>query len=51
MRIRFDSNDDDLLYYIKILSTPVLIIVIKSAFQHDNKYYSQIHINECGYEL
>ena len=49
MRIRSDSNDDDLPSG-RILCAPVLIIVIKSVFQHDNKY-SQIHINECVYEL
>ena len=54
MRIRFDSNDDDLPLG-KIFSIPILSIVIKSVFQHESKYYPQIHIHEyeykCKYEL
>ena len=50
MKIRFYSNDEDL-FLGKILSIPVLIKVIKPVFQHDNKYYPQIHIHEYEYEL
>ena len=50
MKTRFDSDDDDLPLG-KILSIPVLIIVIKFIFQHDNKYYPQIHVHKCEYEL
>ena len=53
MKIRFDSNDD--LSLGKILSILVLSIIVKFVFQNENKYYPQIHINECenecGYEL
>ena len=49
IKITVDSNDD--LPLGKILSIPILIIVIKSDFQKDNKYYSQVHLHECGYEL
>ena len=38
MKIRFDSDDNDL-YLGKIESIPVLIIVVKSVFQNNNKYY------------
>ena len=38
MKIRFDSDDNDL-YLGKIESIPVLIIVVKSIFQNNNKYY------------
>ena len=48
MRIRFDSNDD--LPLNKILSIPILSIVVKSVFQNENKYYLQIHVHECEYE-
>ena len=48
MKIGFDSDDD--LRLGKILSIPILSIVVKSVFQHDNKYYPQIHIHECEYE-
>ena len=53
MKIRFDSIDD--LPLGKILSIPILNIVVKSDFQNENKYYPQIHIHkyeyECEYEL
>ena len=41
MNIRFNSNDDIPLG--KILRISVLIIVIKSVFQNDNKYYPQVY--------
>ena len=47
---RFDSNDNDLPLG-RTLSIPVLIIVVKSIFQNDNKYYPQVYIRECGYGL
>ena len=53
IKIRFDSDDD--LPLKKILSIPILNIVVKSVFQNENKYYPLIHIhereNECEYEL
>ena len=49
MKIKLNSNDDDLRLD-KILSFPILSIVIKSVFQNENKYYPQIHIHECEYE-
>ena len=48
MRIRFDSDDD--LPLGKILSIPILSIVVKSVFQNENKYFPQINIHECEYE-
>ena len=48
MNIRFDSNDDFSLG--KILSIPILSIVVKSVFRNENKYYPQVHIHECEYE-
>ena len=49
MKIRLNSNDDDLLLG-KVLSFSVLSIVVKSGFQHEDKYYPQIHIHECEHE-
>ena len=49
MKIRLDSNDDDLPLG-KILSITILSIVVKSVFQNENKYYPQIYIHECEYE-
>ena len=45
MKIRFDSNDDFPLN--RILSIPVLSLVIKSVFQKENKYYPQTYMQEC----
>ena len=47
MKIRFDSDDNDLLHLGKILSILLLIVIVKSVFQSDNRYYPQIHIHEC----
>ena len=49
MKTRLDSNDDDLPLG-KILSITILSIVVKSVFQNDYNYYTQIHIHECEYE-
>ena len=49
MKIRFESNDD--LPLGKILSIPSMIIVTRSVFQEDNKYYPQVYLHECAYEL
>ena len=49
MKIRFDLNDD--LPLGKILSIPICAIGVKSVFENDNKYYPQVYIHECGYEL
>ena len=40
MKIEFDSDDD--LSLNKILKLHNLIIVVRSVFQEDNKYYPQI---------
>ena len=45
MKIRLDSYDD--LPLNKMLCFSVLDILFQSVFQTKNKYYSQIHINEC----
>ena len=49
MKIRFKSNDD--LPLRKILSIPSMIIVVKSVFQKDNKYYPQVYSHECEYKV
>ena len=43
MKIRFESDDD--LPLGKILSIPSMIIVTRSIFQEDNKYFSQVCMN------
>ena len=49
MKIRFES--DDYLPLGKILNIPNLIIFAISTFQEDSKYYPQIYLHECVYEL
>ena len=49
MKIRFESEDDLLLN--KILNNPVMIIVVGSVLQEDNKYYQQVCLHECVYEF
>ena len=48
MKTRVDLYDDPSLN--KILYLPVSDIILESAFQIENGYYLQIHIEECGYE-
>ena len=49
IKTKFDSNDS--LPLIKILKLLKLTIVIRSVFQKDNKYYPQVFLDECLYEL
>ena len=49
MKIRFESDDD--LPLSKILSIPSMIIVDKYVFQEDNNHYTQVHLNEFGFEF
>ena len=49
MRIRF--NSDGSLPLNKILKRHDLTIVVQFAFQEDNKYYPQVFLDECLYEL
>ena len=49
MKIKFNWNDDFPLN--KILKLHNLTVVVKSFFQEDNKYYPQVFLDECFYEL
>ena len=49
MKTRFESDDD--LPLGKILSIPGMIIVVRSVFQEDIKYYPQVYLNECLYKF
>ena len=49
MKIRFES--DDALPLDKILNIIDMIIVVRSVLQEDNKYYPQIYLHECAYEI
>ena len=49
MKIKFDSNDD--LQLNKILKFRVLTIIIRNVFEKDGKYYHQIFLDDCLYEI
>ena len=49
MKIKFDSDDN--LPLNKLLKLHNLIIVVRSVFQENNKYFPQILLDACLYEL
>ena len=49
MKVKFNSDDN--LPLNKILKLHNITIVIKSVFQEDGKYYPQVFLDECLYEL
>ena len=49
MKIKFSSNDK--LAFNKVLNLDNLTIAVRSVFQEDNKYYKQVLLDECLYEL
>ena len=49
MKIRFNSNDD--LPLSKILKLRILTIIVRSVFEEDGKYYPQVFLDECLYEV
>ena len=51
MNIEIKFNSDDNLPLNKMLKLHNLTIVVRSAFQEDNKYYPQMFLDECLYEL
>ena len=49
MKIRFESDDD--LPLGQPLNIPNMITVAASVFGKDGKYYPQVYLHECLYEL
>ena len=49
MKIKFNSDDD--LPLNKILKLHMLTIIVRSVFEEDRKYYPQIFLDECLYEV
>ena len=49
MKIKFKSDDD--LPLNKILNIHNLTIIVRSVFEEDGKYYPDIFLDECLYEL
>ena len=49
MKIKFDNDHN--LPLNKTLKFHNMIIVIKSVFEEDGKFYPQVYLDECLYEL
>ena len=49
MRIKFNSDDD--LPLNKILKLHNLTIIVRSVFEEDGKYYPQVFLDKCLYEI
>ena len=49
MKIKFNSDDD--LPLNKILKFRILTIIIRTIFEKDGKYYPQIFLDDCLYEI
>ena len=49
MKIKFNSDDN--LPSNKILKLYNMTIVVRSVFQENKKYYQQIFLDQCLYEL
>ena len=49
MKIKYNSDDE--LPLNKAIEIPSMIIVVKAIFLENNKYYPQVFLDECLYEL
>ena len=49
MKIKFNTDDNILLN--KIIYFPTITIIIRSVTQKDDKYYPQIFLDECLYQV
>ena len=49
MKIKFDSDDN--LPLNKSLNLHVLTIIVQSVFEDDGRFYPQVYLDECLYEL
>ena len=49
--MKIKSSSDDTLPLNKILKLHMLAVIVRSVFQEENKYHSQVFLDECLYEL
>ena len=49
MKAKFNSDDELLLY--KMIEVPNMTIVVRAVFHEDNKYYEQVVLGKCLYNL
>ena len=48
-KIKFDTDDD--LPLNKLLNLHMLTIIVRSVFEDEGKFYPQVYLDECLYEL
>ena len=49
VKIKFSLDDE--LSLNKTIDIPSIIIVVRAVFNENNKYYSQVFLDECLYKL
>ena len=49
MKVKFTRNDN--LPLNKMLKFHMLTVIVRSVFEEDGKYYPQVFLDECLYEL
>ena len=49
MKIKFNSDDN--LPLNKMLKLHMLTVIVRSVFEEDGKYYPQVFLDECLYEV
>ena len=49
MKIKFDSDDD--LPLNKQSTFPAMTIVVRSVFEENGKFYPQVYLDECLYDI
>ena len=49
VKIKFDSDDE--LPLNKTVKNPVMVIVVREFFLENHKYYLQVFLDECLYEI
>ena len=49
--MKIKCNSDDNLPLNEILTVHMLTVIVRSVFQKDCKYYPQVFLDECLYEL
>ena len=49
--MKIKINSDDNLSLNKILKLHLLRVIVRSVFEKDGKYYPQVFLDECLYEV
>ena len=49
MKVMFDTDDE--LPLNKLLNLHMLTIIVRSVFKDEGKFYLQVYLDECLYEL